>query len=763
MIRSVNIRVQGIVQGVGFRPFAYALARAHGIAGWVQNDTEGVLIHATGDDSSVTAFIAAIDDKRPPLASIRSIDVIDTEPTGEIDFTIRESADTGTRAAFIPPDTALCEDCRREHFDTADPRLHYPFITCTHCGPRFSIIRDIPYDRANTAMAPFPMCPRCTAEYRDPDNRRFHTQPNACPICGPHLSLFDSSRTRVCAGTDEIARRVIGLIRDGAIVAIKGVGGYLLAADARNDAAVRALRERKGRPFKPFALMAGDIDIVESFLEVSDVARDLLLSRERPIVVLRERRETVSRLVAPGLSHVGVMLPYAPFQHLFFSLASDMVLIMTSGNLSEEPIVFDDDEAFERLGGIADYFVTYDRAIHAHSDDSVLFVADGAPHFIRRARGYVPVPFRSRPSGRHIIATGGDIKNAFALSKDDIVIVSQHLGDLESPAGNALFQSCVAHFRTIFDFAPDTVACDLHPGYFTTRIAEEFEARGMRRIGVQHHHAHIAAVMEEHDLDGPVIGIAFDGTGYGADGTLWGSEFLIATRSGFERAAHFDYVPLPGGESAIHEVWKIGVSMLHAARGQSLPRLGERPGADSVMELIEKRINSPLACSIGRLFDGAAAILGIADTVSCEAEAAMLLEEAALRGSRVSRPDAFALPTENADGIIISTAALTEYLLDLLRNGAPVDVIAYRFHETIADSAASVADMLRDRHGVNAVALSGGVFQNRLLLSLLLDRLRNKRFDVYPHRAVPSNDGCIALGQIAVAKERLRTGNANEQ
>ncbi|TAL38056.1 MAG: carbamoyltransferase HypF [Spirochaetes bacterium] len=755
MIRK-ELTITGIVQGVGFRPFIYRLAHEHGIQGSVRNDTRGVVIAAEGEPGDIEAFIKDIREQAPPLSFIETISISDAAPRGAGGFLIEASTAATERSAFIAPDTMVCADCMREFSDPHDRRHHYPFITCTNCGPRFSIIADIPYDRGNTSMSPFTMCAECAKEYADPADRRFHTQPDACPRCGPSLKLMNRKGEVLAADTESVARETLAALEHGAIVAIKGVGGYLLACDAGNDDAVGLLRARKGRPFKPFALMAGSIDSIESFLYVSPAERALLLSKERPIVVLKTREPRVSGLVAPGLSDIGIMLPYAPFQHLLFEYNPGMVLVMTSGNVSDEPIVFREDDARERLGHIADLFVSYNRDIVEFSDDSVLFVQDEIPYFIRRSRGYVPVPFRAAESKKSMLATGGDLKNSFAIARGGVVVLSQFVGDLATLAGNELYRSTIAHLSRVYAFSPDVVVSDLHPGYFTSQFADSLEEKGIPRLKTQHHHAHIASVLEDSGSDTPVIGIAFDGTGYGTDGRLWGSEFMIADKGTFTRMAHFSYFPLPGGESAIRDVWKIGVALEYGARGRewTLGKRGAR--AEMVIEIIDKNINSPLACSIGRLFDGMASMLGIADRISTEAEAAQLIEEAALRGSRSGGDDGYTVPIAEGEVMELSTDELVRYCATLLGRGMHVDEIAYRFHAAIVRSSLAIAGRLRERTGISTAALSGGAFQNRLLLGMTMRGLRKNKFDILVPRKIPFNDGCLALGQIAIARESIR-------
>ncbi|MCU0822366.1 MAG: carbamoyltransferase HypF [Spirochaetes bacterium] len=685
---------------------------------------------------------------------MKSVTADELELRGYPGFIILPSGESENRFTFLPPDTAVCADCLSEFFSADDRRFSYPFITCTNCGPRFSIINDIPYDRKNTSMDKFAMCPLCGAEYDNPSDRRFHTQPNACPECGPHVSLCGNDGTKISDKIDDVIAETVKLLSEGKIVAIKGVGGYLLACDGRSDAAVKELRDRKKRPFKPFALMAGSIEIVEQFLEVSQPEKEYLLSKERPIVLLKEKKKLVSRYIAPSVSYHGIMLPYMPFQHLLFGAKRDMVLVMTSGNISDEPIIYKDSDAFKILSKIADYIVTYDRDIVTQSDDSIVFVEDARPFFVRRSRGFVPAPFYSSKADNHILATGGDLKNSFGIAKDDVIIMSQYLGDMESLPGNELYRDIIKHFNIVYDFSPAVVVSDMHPGYFTTIFAEELEADGLKRIKVQHHHAHVASVMEDRGIEGDVIGISFDGTGYGTDGTLWGSEFLIAGRKSFRRAAHFSGFHLPGGESAIKDVWKTGLSLLYNSYGNYFPRLENNPQSEMVLEIMKKGINSPQTCSIGRIFDGISSILGISKSISTEAEAAMLLEETAIKGKDNIKP--LEIPYVLDDALVLQTGALTEYIVKLLKSGKRKEDIAYAFHGSIAMSSISVADILREQNGINRVVLSGGVFHNRLLLRMMIEGLKGKGFDIYLPQKVPFNDGCLALGQIAVAKEMLK-------
>ena len=748
----MQVKISGIVQGVGFRPFVYNLAVTCGLKGFVYNDTEGVTIGVEGERESIESFLKQVEAGPPPLARINDIKWETVKPQGFREFTVQPSRTSAQKTAFIPPDTGICEACLKEFLDPEDRRYHYPFITCTHCGPRFSIVKDIPYDRRTTAMDIFPLCRRCRQEYDNPADRRFHTEPTACPECGPHLSFYNNRQELIAEDTEVIVRRTIDRLKAGKIMAIKGVGGFHLAVDAQNDRAVRLLRQRKQRPFKPFALMAASVDRVKEFCRVTEREAALLESRERPIVLLKETARRVSPMVAPHLTFIGVMLPYTPFQHLLFCTAPDMILVMTSGNISDEPIIYTQAAAFAQLGHIADYFVAYNRDIVAQADDSVIFVEQEIPYFIRRSKGFVPAPIPSSRAPKHILAFGGDLKNSFAVAKDEVIILSQYIGDLSSPLTQAVYRRTLAHFEQVFAVRPEVVVSDLHPGYFSSMMAEEYEKKGLRHLKVQHHHAHIAAVLEEHQLNETVIGLAFDGTGYGSDGRIWGGEFLIADRKEFKRAGHFSYFPLPGGERAIRQVWRIGLALLQQTFGRDL--FAGSPQRQMVLEMIQKGINAPLCCSVGRLFDGIANLLGLSDTVSTEAEAAMKLEELALKGEG---DRSFAVDFQENDGIVIKSEGLVRGVMAWLERGEKPEDIAFAFHKTIAHVSAETAAKLRDRFKLNKVALSGGVFQNRLLLNMMLTDLAKKGFEVLTSHQVPANDGCLALGQIATAKQILKT------
>ena len=750
MVHHYHIKVKGIVQGVGFRPFVYNLAVSHNLYGSVSNDTEGVSIHLEGPEEAIIQCIEIIQNNPLPLAQITDINITKLPLDGFTNFTIQESTTTDIRDVFIPPDVAICNECLEDFFDIHNRRYHYPFTTCTHCGPRFSIIDDIPYDRENTAMEPFKMCAECLKEYTNPRDRRFHTQPNACPQCGPHIILCDSYGNIIQSQFDAVISQLQELLKHH-IVALKSVGGYHLACDATNDHCVQLLRQRKGRPFKPFAIMVSSIEFLETFCMLSPKEKELLQSKERPIVLVRLQKNILSHFVAPGLTYIGVMLPYTPFQHMLFANNAQSIYIMTSANISDEPIIYKDDDAFERLQTIADYFVTYNRQILSHTDDSVMYVVDQKPYFVRRSRGFVPAPIFIKETPLHILATGGDLKNSFAVARNNVAIVSQFLGDLSTPWGNDLYRKTIAHFCKIFDVKPKLIVHDMHPNYFTTMFAQEYT--NVQTYAVQHHHAHIASVCQEHGITQPVIGIAYDGTGYGIDHTLWGSELLIADTKSFERAAHFDYFGLPGGEHAIKDPWKIGLSLLMAAAVDDTKFFKDKQEKEFVKEIVNKNINCPVTCSIGRLFDGVAAILGIVHHISTEAEAAMLLEEKALEA--INDTTTFEVPIQQGCPLIINIYHIIQEIINMIELGIPTATIAMRFHRAIAEVTIATACILKEHYSINKVALSGGVFHNRILLHLITTGLSKKSFDVFTPHKLPCNDGGIALGQIAIGRENI--------
>lgn len=817
-MRHVHIHVTGIVQGVGMRPFVYREAMAHGICGWVLNAGDGVHIEAHALAGALDAFVAALSEHAPAAARVEYVEVVDLAAHGwdtanEQGFRIVASQDQTAHTTLVSPDIATCDDCLRELFDPADRRYHYPFINCTNCGPRFTIIRSLPYDRAATSMNCFPMCPECAAEYADPLDRRFHAQPDACFDCGPHIMWREASvgdepgeaAAPLAVGTtretsDAIIDRCVELLACGGIVAIKGLGGFHLACDASNEQAVAELRRRKRRSNKPLAVMVRDLADVERLCRVNDVERGLLAGSIRPIVLLRRRAVCGSDgdspdalVLAPSVAHdlpeLGVMLPYTPLQHLLLAVAEARgmhALVMTSGNLSEEPIETDDDLAWERLvaAGIADALLGNDRAILSRYDDSVVRVVNGAIMPVRRARGYAPQPLPlpaldGAPSC--VLACGPQQKATIALTREGTngeatCFVSQHIGDVENGGTFDAWNAARTRLEDLFDLAPAALACDLHPSYLSSQWArEQAREHNLPLVEVQHHHAHIASVMAEAiaagqlTTDARVLGIAFDGTGAGTDGTIWGGEFLVAGLGGFERAAHLRTWALPGGAASVRDARRNAFALLselglleHPGAARLLDSLDEQTRSVTAT-MIEHGINSPRTSSMGRLFDAAAAILGICDKATYEGEPAIELEAAAWRAfssesacptgnmasfsvTESSRPDDFH---------VLNSRPLFEALLEGIRTGVPAGKLALDFHVTIARASARIASEICVREDLDTVALSGGVFMNRLLLQLLTHELKDAGLAVLVPHAVPVNDGCIAYGQAAIARARL--------
>jgi hydrogenase maturation protein HypF len=744
------IRVEGIVQGVGFRPFVYSLAARLGLAGLVGNDVDGVFAEVEGPPAAVREFLGALMRDAPPLARVERVTATAMAPAGTPFFAIVASDPTGRRSTLIAADTATCADCLRELADPADRRFRYPFINCTNCGPRFTIVRDVPYDRPLTTMAGFPMCDQCAAEYHDPGNRRFHAQPTCCPACGPRLTLLDFTGKPI---PDEALDGATAALRQGAIVAVKGLGGYHLATDATSERAVAALRRRKHREEKPFAIMTADLAAARQLCIIDDASSALLASQARPVVLLPRLLDcAVAPSVAPGNRQLGVMLPYTPLHHLLLA-AAGRPLVLTSGNVSDEPIVYHDGDALDRLRGIADAFLTHDRAIHIRTDDSVARVFAGRPVLLRRSRGYAPEPVTVRTSfSRPVLACGAELKNTFCLAKDRHAFVSHHIGDLENAETLRSFVEGISHFSRLFDIVPQVVAYDLHPEYLSTKYALDLD--GVDLVGVQHHHAHIASCLADNGPDystgGPVIGVAFDGTGYGTDGTIWGGEFLIADLAGFTRGGHLAPVPMPGGATAIRQPWRMAAAYLHQA-GFDVAGLGvaRRNAArwDAIVSMARRQVNAPLTSSAGRLFDAIAAILDVRDEISYEGQAAIELEQRA----DPAEAGAYRAGIESGAPFRANGCDLIGAAVEDLRAGVPTELIAARFHNGIAALILDGCVMLRERHGLNTVALSGGVFQNLLLLGRTVTRLDAHGFTVLTHSRVPCNDGGISLGQAVVA------------
>ncbi len=782
VIQGLRIHINGIVQGVGFRPFVYGLATRLDLVGWVRNTSAGVDIEVEGDETQLAAFSRALSEDTPPLAQIDAIERETYAPTGFTTFEIVHSQALPGAFQPISPDVSVCADCLRELFDPHNFRYRYPFINCTNCGPRFTIIKDVPYDRPKTTMASFPMCAACAGEYQDPLDRRFHAQPVACPACGPHvwleLATWDENsqpQTPVRRQIqDEAILETQHLLSQGKIVAIKGIGGFHLACDAENTQAVALLRERKNRPSKPLALMMPNIENIELHCRVNAQERELLTSRERPIVLLTKRADSaLSPQIAPGQNTFGVMLPYTPLHYLLFAQgesypAPDLpyrALVMTSGNWSGEPIVTQNEDAREHLDHIADAFLFHNREIHVHCDDSVTRVANKHPYPLRRSRGYAPFPVLLSAAAPSLLATGAELKNTFCLTKDRYAFLGQHVGNLENYETLRTFERSITHFERLFRAKPEAVACDLHPNYLASNYARERAQReNLPLFEIQHHHAHIAACLAENNYPGekPVIGVAFDGTGYGDDGAIWGGEFLLADYGGYHRAYHLDYVPLPGGDKAVREPWRVALAVLHVLGLDWNPNLvpvlhAQRLDAENpdypilkiLRRQLEKEINTPPTSSAGRLFDAVSALLGVCEKISYEAQAAIELEALAAKDEEES----YHFSTTASD--IIGIAPAIQAILSDLERGVPVPRISARFHNGLAKMVQAVCRKLRAEHNISTVALSGGVWQNITLLERTIALLQEDDFNIYTHQKVPANDGGLALGQAVIAQRKL--------
>ena len=748
-----KIHVTGVVQGVGFRPFVYQLAREHGLAGWVCNTSAGVDIEVEGPAPALIQFLADLKAQAPPLAHVESITATDSPPDGYRQFEIRRSVTQEGEYQLISPDIATCQDCLRELLDPQDRRYRYPFTNCTNCGPRFTIIEDIPYDRPKTTMRDFTMCPDCQAEYDNPLDRRFHAQPNACPVCGPHLSLLGEDGTAV--GVEDVISAAVQLLTEGRIMAIKGLGGFHLACDATNEEAVRRLRQRKRRPAKAMAVMMATMEKITAHCLVSREEEELLSSLQCPIVLLPWRADsTVCRLVAPGNRYLGVMLPYTPLHHVLLR-EMGRPLIMTSGNISEEPIAVENDEALTRLRGIADRFLVHNREIYARYDDSVWMVVEGKSQPLRRSRGYAPFPIRLSFKAQQILACGTELKNTFCATKDEYAFLSQHIGDMGNMETLEHFQTSIELYKRLFRLEPEIVAYDMHPDYLATKYALG-SGESVQLVPVQHHHAHIASCMVDNGVDGEVIGVALDGTGYGTDGAIWGGEFLIADYRSFRRVGHLQYVPLPGGEAAIHKPYRMAIGHLYSLLGEegltaALPFLGEMDELEVhiIKQQIDQEINAPLTSSCGRLFDAVSALLGFRGRATYEAQAAIRLEMIA---SDEDDGTSYPFPIVERDGIrAVQLADIWQGMLDDLLGQVPAPAIALRFHNTMAQISLDMCRVAASETGLNRVALSGGCFQNRLLFTKTVATLRDAGFEILTHSRVPCNDGGVSLGQAAIA------------
>jgi hydrogenase maturation protein HypF len=758
-IELARISVRGVVQGVGFRPFVFQLATRHNLKGWVCNTSEDVKIEVQGDSRDLEHFISELQHDAPPLAHIENVSVTHHPPAGYDRFEIRHSVAEEGKYQLVSPDIATCQPCLDEVFSPQDRRYCYPFTNCTNCGPRFTIIEDIPYDRPKTTMRSFTMCPDCQAEYDNPLDRRFHAQPNACPKCGPRLELLDAKGNHTEAA--DVIAAASQLLKEGKIMAIKGLGGFLLACDATSQKAVRLLRRRKRRPFKPLAIMVADIDKAKMHCRVSEAEEKLLTSPQSPIVLLPWKPEsTICQAVAPNLKYLGVMLPYTPMHHLLLK-ESGLPLVMTSGNISEEPICKDNDEAVRRLSGIADYFLIHNRDIYARYDDSVTIIERGDAQLTRRARGYAPYPVYLTFNAKQVLGCGAEEKNTFCLTKDNYAFVSQHIGDMENMETMEHFENTLALYKKLFRIEPETIAYDLHPEYLSTKYALELGSlpSRLKLVPVQHHHAHIVSCMADNKIESPVIGVALDGTGYGSDGHMWGGEFLVADYKGFQRLGHVEYLPLPGGTAAIKRPYRTAIGYLIKLLGEdSLNRkLAFLKKVDAVeIELIKRQLqtglNSPLSSSMGRLFDAVSAMIGIRGEIDYEGQAAVELEMAAYDGVNKVGDKAYPYSIIEIDGVnIIQLKELLSATVEDLFKGVSKAAISTKFHNTIAQMIFDMCRLIAGKTGINQVALSGGVFQNRLLFRKVVPLLESAGFSVLVHKQVPCNDGGISLGQAVIA------------
>ena len=769
-MKRIRININGQVQGVGFRPTVYRYAKDNSLAGWVTNTSQGVLIEVEGKQDNIDEFVQQLKEHPPAQARIDEIDIAAVELKKESDFKILPSIANSEIDTQISPDIATCPDCVQELFDSKDRRWEYPFLNCTNCGPRFSIMKNIPYDRSNTTMAEFEMCCLCQNEYDEVTNRRFHAQPNACSDCGPEVELVASRSSLVACKNKEAIGKAIELLGQGKIVAVKGLGGFHLVCDANNEKAVADLRERKYREDKPFAVMAKDIAVVKEYCYFSSQEEELLQSTRRPIVLLRKRDDcAIAASVAPGNKHLGFMIPYTPLHHLLFG-EKIKVLVMTSGNVSDEPIAYKNEDAFNRLEEIVDCFLFHNRDVHIRCDDSVtrilplVTVANKqAEYIIRRSRGYVPQPIIIPVTiKKEILACGGHLKNTFALAKGNKVYLSHHIGDLENWETLNAFENGITHFQNVFQIKPKIVVHDLHPEYLSTKYAAKLctQDKTLQFIGVQHHHAHIASCMADNGLtDRKVIGVAFDGTGYGSDNAIWGGEILLADYSSYKRVAHLEYLPLPGGDQAIKEPWRMAAMYLYNTYGDDFTKLNisfldrfDKQQGQVIKQMADRRINSPLTSSIGRLFAAVSSLIGVRDNINYEGQAACELEM--LITGKANGSYEYQLDLKEGMYIIKPQGIIKGIVADLKEHVKP-EVIAYKFHITIVKLIVALCLLLREDTGLCEAALSGGVFQNMFLLEHTYKELVGNNFKVYIHNQVPTNDGGLSLGQTMIASARL--------
>ena len=777
---AYRIYINGIVQGVGFRPFVYGLANRYGLHGWVRNTSEGVEIEISGPEDQLEGFIASLEKEAPPLSTIESLRYEAIQVDGHDSFLILHSHSVKGGFQPISPDVSICDDCLQELFTPSDPRYRYPFINCINCGPRFTIIKDIPYDRPKTTMVGFDFCPTCKAEYENPTDRRFHAQPVACPQCGPRvwLEFSNASEEKPAAVEDAAILETQRLIAEGKIVAVKGLGGFHLACDAGNSVAVHRLRKRKDRPSKPLAVMMPDLETVKTHCNLSSREKALLTSPQRPILLLEKKSDpNLPDELAPGQNTLGVMLPYTPLHYLLFSKndrypdSPYSVLVMTSANFSGNPILIENQQVRDQLNTIADAYLFHDRDIHVHCDDTVVRLPTQlsreipVSYPIRRSRGFTPYPIKLRTQGKSVLGVGAELKNTFCLTRDDYAFLSQHIGDLKNYETLVSFEESIQHFESLFRVEPELIVYDLHPDYLSTRYAlERCKEPGMETLPVQHHHAHIASCLADNFYHGeePVIGIAFDGIGYGDDGAIWGGEFLIANYQEYSRAGHLKYFPLPGGDLAIQQPWRTALSLLHSCGipwEPALPSVKHAAAIDSKildlspLDVLKNQLitgtNSPKTSSLGRLFDGVAALLGIRQIITYEGQAAIELEA-------LAAPDELeSYPFELTKDYLIDPEPMLEALLKDLAQGLTPPKISARFHNGLSQMVLDMSTGLRKKYGSDQVALSGGVWQNMTLLIKSVKYLKSAGFQVYIHQQVPPNDGGLGLGQVVIGQQHL--------
>lgn len=778
-MQRLFIKVEGIVQGVGFRPFVYKLANFYLLKGWVKNSSEGVLISIEGNKIAIIKFLDSLKNNPPLLARVEKIIIEDKPLEHYTNFDIRESVEVKNKITLVSPDMSICNDCLEDIKDLNNRRYQYAFTNCTNCGPRFSIIKDIPYDRRNTSMKVFKMCPSCKGEYNNPLNRRFHAEPNGCKCCGPSLWFLDSSGKVIAVDIDNVNPIALAKekLKNGNILAVKGLGGFHFVCDAKSTYAVKTLRNRKKRLDKPLAVMMRDITSVKEYCEVNKIEEDLLIGNRKPIVILNQKDDyTLPKILAPNQKTLGVMLPYTPLHKLLFDEELE-VLIMTSANIHGLPLEYINHSAFEKLKSIADYFLVHNRDIHIPVDDSVVKVINNEARIIRRSRGYTPAPFKGNNT-REILACGSNMKNSFCISKDGFQFLSQHNGDLENMETYEHYMRNIDHFKHIFSFSPKYIAYDMHPGYMSSKYANEYaNEHDIPKIEVQHHHAHIASCMAENNIENKIIGVAFDGTGYGTDGNLWGGEFFICDIEKFSRVAHLNYISMPGGEMAVKEPLRMAIAYIYEnfkkyiskfktgciglkpetaiiSSQQELKNLIKNLYGDkglTIVNIIKSNINCPKTSSMGRLFDSVSSLIGIKDVISYEGQAAAELE--ALVDPLCNESYQYTLSKDNP--YIIETDEIIFGILKDRLNGASKGKIAAKFHNTVVNFTIELCSLLRYDYGINEIALSGGVFQNTYLLTKITINLEKKGFVVYSHKLVPTNDGGIALGQLVIANSNI--------